>query len=295
MKVQSRSSRLSRRNFLAATASAAALGVIGSGCCCPKEERRTTSMAQGKIPVGLQLYSVRSVAEKDLPGVIAKVAQMGYQGVEFAGYYGHEAADIRKMLDDNGLVCCGTHTQMDALSDANLAATLKLNKTLGNKHVIVPWLQPNEANPKEAWLGYAKRLNTLAGKLASEGMSVGYHNHAHDFAPLDDTTPWDLLASNTRPEVIMQIDTGNAMSGGADPITYLKRYPGRSVTVHLKEFSKTNPNAMIGEGDVPWAEVFKLCRTVGGTRWYIIEEEKDAYPPLESVEISLNNFRKIRS
>jgi sugar phosphate isomerase/epimerase len=252
-------------------------------------------MAKGKIPIGVQLYSVRSVAEKDLSGTLAKVAQMGYEGAEFAGYYGHNAKDIRKMLDDNGLVCCGTHTQMDALSDANLAATVEFNKTLGNQYLIVPWLQPNDANPKEAWLGYAKRLNTLAEKVKPQGMSVGYHNHAHDFAPLDGTTPWDILASNTRPDVIMQLDLGNAMGGGADPVTYLRRYPGRTVTIHLKEFSATNKNAMIGEGDVKWAEVFKLCRSIGGTRWYIIEEEKDAYPPLEGIEISLRNLKKMRT
>jgi sugar phosphate isomerase/epimerase len=85
------------------------------------------------------------------------------------------------------------------------------------------------------------------------------------------------------------------MSGGADPVAYLKKYPGRSVTVHIKEFSKTNKNAMIGEGDVQWQQILRLCRTVGGTKWFIIEEEKDAYPPIEGVEISLKNFKKVRS
>lgn len=92
----------------------------------------------------------------------------------------------------------------------------------------------------------------------------------------------------------MQLDLGNAMSGGADPLVYLKRYPGRTGTIHLKEYSATNKNAMIGEGDVKWAEVFRLCRTLGGTRWYIIEEEKDAYPPLEGIDISLKNLKKMR-
>ncbi len=292
MKAKPVDSHLSRRRFLATgAASVAALGIMGSGCT--QEERG--SMAKGKIPIGVQLYSVRSVAEKDLSGTLAKVAQMGYEGVEFAGYYGHNAKDIRKMLNDNGLVCCGTHTQMADLAEDKLAATLEFNKTLGNKYVIVPWLQPNEANPREAWLAYAKRFNELAEKLAPQGMKIGYHNHAHDFAPVGDTTGWDLLASNTRPDVIMQLDLGNAMSGGADPITYLRRYPGRTVTIHLKEFSATNKNAMIGEGDVKWVEVFKLCRSIGGTRWYIIEEEKDVYEPLEGIEISLKNLKKMRT
>jgi sugar phosphate isomerase/epimerase len=183
---------------------------------------------------------------------------------------------------------------MDTLSEANLAATIEFNQVLGNKHLIVPWLQPDESNPKQGWLKYAARFNELAEKVKPHGMVVGYHNHPHDFAPVDGTTGWDILASNTKPEVVMQIDTGNAMSGGADPVAYLEKYPGRSVTVHIKEFSKTNKNAMIGEGDVKWDQILKLCRTVGGTKWFIIEEEKDAYPPIEGVEISLKNFRKVR-
>jgi sugar phosphate isomerase/epimerase len=293
MKAQPNHSSLSRRDFLASAASAAALGALGAGCM--KDQQEKTSMAKGKIPVGVQVYSVRTLAEKDLAGTLAKIAKMGYDGVEFAGYYGHSAQDIRKMLDDNGLVCCGSHTPMEDLSDQKLAATLEFNKTLGNKYVIVPWLAPNEANPKEGWLTYAKRFNELAEKLKPQGMRIGYHNHAHDFQPLDGTTGWDLLFSNTSKDVIMQLDTGNAMDGGADPLPYLRRYPGRAVTIHLKEFSATNKNAILGEGDIKWTDLFKLCHTVGGTKWYIIEEEKDVYPPLTAIEKCLQNLKKMRT
>jgi sugar phosphate isomerase/epimerase len=292
MKAQSIDTNLSRRGFLATTASAAALAVVGTGCM--KEGESKGVAKGGKTPIGLQLYSVRSECAKDLPGTVAKVAKMGYQGVEFAGYYDYKAKDLRKLLDDNHLVCCGTHTAMETLSDEKLADTIEFNKTLGNKFLIVPWLQPNEANPKEAWLGYAKRFNVLAEKVKSHGMWVGYHAHQHDFARLGDTTPWDLMASNTSRDVIMQLDLGNCMDGGGDPVLYLKRYPGRAVTIHLKEFSTTNKKAMIGEGDVKWAEIFKLLRTAGKTQWYIIEEEKDAVPPLQGAEISLTNLKKIR-
>ncbi len=293
MKAQSNDPNLSRRGFLATTASVAALGVLGAGC--GEEERKSTSMAKGKIPIGVQVYSVRSVAEKDLAGTLAQIAQMGYQGVEFAGYYGHGAKDIRKMLDDNGIVCCGTHTQYADLSNEKLAATLEFNKILGNQYVIVPWLQGDKNNLKDSWLKYAERFNVLAEKLKPQGMFIGYHAHAHDLHPLDGTTSWDIFFSNTRKDVIMQIDTGNAMTGGGDPIAVLKKYPGRAVTVHLKEYSATNPKAMIGEGDVQWVELFKLCRTIGGTKWYIIEEEKDTVPPMQGIEISLKNFRKFRT
>jgi sugar phosphate isomerase/epimerase len=293
MKAQSNHSNLSRRGFLATTASAAALAVVGTGC---NQEQQSKSVTKGnKTPIGLQLYSVRSECAKDLPGTIAKVAKMGYQGVEFAGYYDYKAKDLRKLLDDNHLVCCGTHTAWETLADDKLAETIEFNKTLGNKYLICPWLQPNDKNPKEAWLSYAKRFNVLAEKVKAHGMYVGYHAHQHDFTPLDGTTGWDIIASNTSKDVIMQLDLGNCMDGHGDPVTYLQRYPGRAVTIHLKEWSATNKKAMIGEGDVKWAEIFKLIHQAGKTQWYIIEEEKDAVPPLQGAEISLTNLKKMRT
>jgi sugar phosphate isomerase/epimerase len=292
MKKNQGQSRLSRRDFLATTAASfAAAGLMGAGC----GNGLRNPFAKRKPPVGVQLYSVRAECAKDLPGTIAKVAAMGYDGVEFAGYYNYSAKDLRKILDDNGLKCCGTHTQMDTLSDANLEATIEFNKTLGNQYLIVPWLQASGDNPRQIWLGYAKRFNELAEKVSVHGMVVGYHCHAHDFHAVNGEVPWDILFGNTGKHVVMQMDTANCMAGGADPVKYLRKYPGRSLTVHLKEHSATNPNAILGEGDVPWDEVFAVCETIGGTEWYIIEEEKDVYPPLEAIELCLKNYRKLRA
>lgn len=294
MNTQSNHPNLSRRGFLATTASLAAASVLGSGCAKEEETKTVTMKVKGRMPIGVQVYSVRSAAEKDLPGTLAKIAQIGYNGVEFAGYYGHNAKDIRKMLDDNNLVCCGTHTQYADLADDKLAATLDFNETLGNKYVIVPWLQGDEKDLKNSWLKYAERFNVLADKLKARKMMVGYHAHAHDVHPLDDTTSWDVFFSNTSKDVIMQLDTGNVMSGGGDPVATLKKYPGRAVTVHLKEYSATNPNALLGEGEVKWVEIFRLCRTLGGTKWYIIEAETEP-ASTANIETSLKNLRKYRT
>jgi sugar phosphate isomerase/epimerase len=292
MKASQDHSNLSRRDFLVRTsASVAAVGLVGAGC----EDKPMSTTKKVEIPVGVQLYSVRAECAKDLPGTVAKVAAMGYDGVEFAGYYDYTAADLRKLLDDNGLKCCGTHTQMETLSKENLQATIDYNQTLGNKYLICPWLKPDDSNPKEAWLKHAERFNEVAEVIRPLGMYVGYHCHAHDFHALDSgEVPWEILFDNTAQNVVMQIDTGNCMDGGGDPIKYLKKYPGRSVTIHLKEHSATNKNAILGEGDVKWDEVFALCESTGGTQWYIIEEEKDVYPPLEAIELCLKNYKKLR-
>jgi sugar phosphate isomerase/epimerase len=251
--------------------------------------------AKRNIPVGLQLWTVRTECAKDFPGTIAKVAKMGYKGVEFAGFYNYSAKDVRKMLDDNGLLCSGSHTAIDLLSNEKLAATMEYNRTIGNKFVVVPWLDRQKLTTKDAWLKMTATFNELADKTRSEGVHIGYHSHTGDFAKIDNETPWDILFSNTTKEVFMQLDIGHAVHGGADPVAILKKYPGRALTVHVKEYSATNPKALISEGDVKWKEVFEVCESTGGTQWYIIEEESGAYPPLEAAEQSLKNYKKLRN
>jgi sugar phosphate isomerase/epimerase len=285
-----KSENLSRRMILKS-----GLAVLVGGCALQKTPKGEEKMAaaKGGIPVGLQLWTVRTECAKDFHGTIAKVAKLGYKGVEFAGFYNYSAKDVRKMLDDNGLLCSGSHTAIDLLSNEKLAATMEYNRTIGNKFVIVPWLDRKQLNTKEGWLAKAKTFNELADKTRSEGVHIGYHAHQGDFLPIDGETPWDLLFGNTSKEVIMQLDTGNSMQGKADPVAVLKKYPGRSLTIHLKEFSATNPKALIGEGDVKWKDIFAVCESTGGTQWYIIEEESGAYPPLEAAKSSLKNFKKV--
>lgn len=283
---------ISRRDFVKlSAASFAAVCSLGSNSVKAGEMEKK----KRPIPVGVQLWSVRKECEKDFPRTIEAIARMGYQGVEFAGFYEYKAKDIRKILDDNGLKCCGSHTQIDLLTGDNLLKTIEYNKTIGNKYLIVPWLDPETHNTRDAWLKTADLFNKLAEKVKPHGMQVGYHNHTHEFHPVDGEMPWDIFFGNTTKDVIMQMDTGNAMYGGGDPIPYLKRYPGRAVTIHLKEYSATNKKAIIGEGDINWKELFAVCETIGGTKWYIIEEEKDIYPPLVGVELNLKNFKKLHA
>ena len=278
---------VSRRDFLKVGAAGAALCAAGCGLL------GTGDAAKQKVPIGLQLYSVRTECEKDLPRVISEVGKMGYAGVEFAGYYNRSAKDLRALLDGAGLKCCGTHTGIDTLLGDNLKATIEFNQTLGNKYLIVPWLPDEKFKTAESCREAAKLLNEISEKAKPHGMRVGYHNHSHEFKPLEGQTPWDFFFSAANPDVIMQFDTGNALGGGGEALTFLKRYPGRATTVHVKEFSKANPKALIGEGDIEWAKVFEVCETVGGTEWYIVEYESDAYPPLESVKRCLDNLRKM--
>ena len=246
-----------------------------------------------KIPIAVQLYSVREDCAKDLPGTLKAVAKMGYAGVEFAGYHGRSAKDLRKMLDDLGLKAAGTHIGLDSLLGDEFAKTVEFNRTIGNRYLIVPGLAEERRNSRAAWLKTAGVFNEIAAKLVAEKMVTGYHNHNIEFTAMDGELPWDTFFGNTGKDVVMQVDTGNAMHGGADPVPFLQRYPGRAVTVHLKEFSKANDKALIGEGDVKWKDVFRICESTGGTRWYIVEQESYACPPLQCIEKCLKTLRQM--
>jgi len=287
---------VSRRGFIAkSVAAAAVLASSADGASQDQKiKQRAKNRSRRRFPIGLQLYSVREDCKRDLPGTIVAVAKMGYKGVEFAGYYDRTAKQLRKMLDDNGLVCCGTHTGLDTLLGDNLARTIEFNKTLGNKYLIVPGLPEKYRTSHQAWLDTAKLFNELAEKVKPHEMLVGYHNHSIEFTAMDGELPWDTFYGNTRKDVVMQIDVGNAIHGGADPLPYLYKYPGRAITVHVKEFSETNKKALVGEGDVNWKAFFALCKAVGQTEWYIVEQESYAYPPLECVQRCLRNLRKMK-
>jgi len=278
----------SRREFFKAAAVGAGAGLVrldGSGA--PKPQ---APAPKKKIPVGVQLYSVREQAAKDLPGVLEAIGRMGYKGVEFAGYYGWETKprELRKILDANGLQCCGTHTGLETVSGDALKATAELHSILGNTFLIVPSLRAEGA---QGWLDMAKRFDEIAAKAKELGMRVGYHAHAGDFRKIGDTTPWEILFDNTRPAVIMQNDIGNCLAGGGDPVAILKKYPGRSASVHLKEHGGPE-NAVIGQGVVPWPEVFDVCETTGGTVWYVVEHETGP-DPMGNIRGCLEGLRKM--
>ena len=243
-----------------------------------------------KIGIGVQLYSVRELAAKDLPGVLKAVKQMGYDAVEFAGYHGWSAYDIRKMLDANGLMVCGTHTGLDQLMGDSLRRTVDFHRVIGCQYAIVPWIPADQRNSIPAVARFACALNEIAERLAPFGMKTGYHAHGDDFAKLGNRSAWEVLFGSTSGDVVMQMDTGNAAEGGADPVAILKEFPGRSETVHLKE-SGGKHGAVIGEGNVNWKEVLEFCASAGGTKWYVVEHEAHGVEPMQAIARSREALR----
>lgn len=258
--------------------------------------KKEAAATAASIPIGLQLYSVRKECEKDgganLPHVLKAVAGMGYIGVEFAGYYGWPAEDLRRMLDDNGLVCCGAHIALETLLGDVLDRSAEFHSVLGNHYLIVPWLKDSYRDSLDMWKRTAELFDEIRVRLKPYGMRVGYHCHAYDFRPMEGHLPWDVFFAHCNCEVITQLDTGNCMDGGGDPVLELEKFPGRATTMHLKEHGG-EPQAVIGEGVVRWKEIFELLATTAGTKWQIVEHEREGRPPLEGAERCIRNLHRM--
>lgn len=238
-----------------------------------------------RMPVALQLWSVREDCARDLAGTLEAVAEMGYDGVEFAGYHGWSAGRLRDLLGDLGLHVAGSHVGIGTLIEEELERSIDFNRELGNRFLIVPALPEEMMGSREAWLKVAGILNGVAERLRPEGMRTGYHNHQVEFQGISGELPWDLVMGSTVDDVVMQFDVGNAMLGGVsaeDVFGFMRRFPGRARTVHLKEYSSVDGEALLGEGETPLREFMGLCESVGGTEWFIVEQGAYPVPPLES-------------
>lgn len=302
---------LSRRDFVVRSAGALAatafVGACGDSAQPSTSTADTTAAAGGAVagvPNGVQLYCVRDLLNQDFPGTIAALADMGYQGVEhiylYEGYeWPYSAAEIRQILEDNGLRSFGTHLSMGLLTGDQKQETIDYHLELGNPNLIVGSLPGDTRNSKDAVLAAADQLNQLAAELRPHGLRVGYHNHAYTFSEtFDGETIWQILADNLDEGVILQLDTGNGASGGADIPTVLQQAPGHVISMHVKPYTASAEEPMdpfIGEDGLDWPQIIQLAESVGGIEYYIIEYEQESHPPLEALAANLENFRQIRS
>jgi sugar phosphate isomerase/epimerase len=248
--------------------------------------------------IGLQLWSVRDEVKRDFEGTLSKVARLGFEGVEFAGDLGPfaaNAAGLKSFMDKTGLACAGAHTSFDALAPARFDATTSFYRTLGCRNLVIG--MDKRAFEKEGAAQVARELSALSARLAPIGMRIGYHNHAEEMAGPEGETTWDLIATSTPKDSILQQDVGWTTFAGKDPVALVKRYPGRTVSTHFKpKFVKGSTGSyVIGQDKTDWAGLTRAVRSVGGTEWIIIEQED--YPngqsQLEAVAASLRGYQAV--
>lgn len=245
-----------------------------------------------RIPISLELYSVRKSLAADLEGTLQKVKAMGYDGVEFAGSLCYPAHRVKKAVEDAGLVITGWHISENVLKGDNFYATVAYHQAVGNKSVIIPSIPAEDYASYEAIKATAERMNTYVEKLAAEGMRTGYHNHNQEFKPLPDApdkTAWTAIRELTDPRFVMQIDTGNALSGNADVNKEVLAAAGRSQIAHLKPYSLEKGYAtLIGADtdDIDYKTILPFLLKEGKTEILVIEYEcEELYSDLEGVKL----------
>ena len=257
------------------------------------------AFAASKIPVGIELYSVRDFLAKDLMGTVRAVATLGYEVVEFYSPYlnwtPQIAADVRKLLDDLGVKCPSTHNGHTVFTPEGLKKAIDLNQAIGSKAIIMASAGP--AKTLDDWKAVSDRLNAAADTLRPLGMVAGFHNHAIEWTPVEGQRPMDVLASRTAKDVVLQFDVGTAVQAGADPIAWIKANPGRIKSVHCKDWAAGGKGyaVLFGEGDAPWKAIFEATESVGGVEYYLIEQEAGpADEQLKRAELCLANWKKLR-
>ena len=257
--------------------------------------------AAARIPVGLELYSVRNALTKDLMGTVRAVAKMGYETVEFySPYYDwtpQMASDVRKLLDDLGIRCPSTHNGTVAFTPEGIQKAIDLNKTIGS--TLISMASPGaKITDVDGWKRVADRLNFASEKLEPLGMAAGYHNHGDEWRPIGGTRPMDDLATSTRKHVVLQLDVGTTVAAGADPVAWINANPGRLKSIHCKDWKagEVGYGVIFGEGDAPWKAIFAAAEKTGGVETYIIEQEQGpAEEQLARAEKCLANWKKLRS
>ena len=251
-----------------------------------------------QIPIALQLYSIRNDCREDFDGSLEQVAKMGFEGVEFAGYYHYaeKAADLKKKLDALNLKVAGTHIRLNTLQGDALKSAIEFHQIIGCSFLIVPG-SADFTDPEKS-KALAETFNRLAEILKPLGMACGYHNHTAEFKKESGKTYWDLFAERTSKDVILQQDCGWSAAAGVDPVEYIKKYPGRTKTVHFKPTvvgGDTTKKAIIGQDSVDWAAIYSACSRVGATEWIVLEQETypDGKTPLECTQESLAGLKRI--
>lgn len=252
-----------------------------------------------RVPVGLELYSVRDELSKDLMGTVRKVAQLGYEVVEFYSPYQswtpEYAREVRKLLDDLKLKCLSTHNGRNGLEGDGLKKAIELNQILGAKTIVMA--SSGRGNSPDDWKRVAETLTTAASVLKPLKMRAGYHNHQLEFTDKDGFRPMPFLAQNTPKDVTLQFDVGTCVEAGYDPIAWIEANPGRIRSLHLKDWGKGEGrgySVLFGEGDAPWAKLLDVARRKGGAECFLIEQEGSRFPSLETAERCLASYRKLR-
>lgn len=246
----------------------------------------------GKI--GLQLYTVRQETARDFLGTIEKVGRMGYQGVEFAGYFGTSARELKKTLDSAGLEAAGTTLQWAVLENG-LEASIEYCRLIDCPAIICPWIDQSIRQSLEDFKQIVEQFHSFGRMCRASGMQFLHHIHGFEFEPVGGTCLMDYLLENTDPGLVnFEIDVYWVEHAGVDSVQFMHKHAGRCPYIHFKD-TKDKQNFQdteVGEGVIDMPSIMRLGKA-HQAEWFIVEQEAFDIPPMQSIEISLKNLRKM--
>jgi sugar phosphate isomerase/epimerase len=249
-----------------------------------------------KLPVTLQMYTLRDDAARDFEGTLKTVAEIGYAGVELAGYNGLAVEEVKRLLDNNNLIVAGMHAGLDLLENS-FDQVVADSITLGLEYVVVPFLAENRRQSIDDYKRLANQLNSLGERLRSSELTLCYHNHAFEFEKFGgEVYGYDVIFDETDADLVkVEMDAFWVTKAGEDPVAYLRKYKNRVPLIHVKDMTAPPEStfAEVGEGVIDFAPIFEAAEGAG-TEYYVVEQDRTFnHPPLESVRISFNNLKKM--
>lgn len=272
-----------RREFLKTTAAFAAVSMVFPMVACAPEK---------KI-IGLQLYTVRDKIQQDLKSTLEKLAKIGYNSLEAAGYnasdgtfYGMAPKAFIDLINGLGMPLTSSHTVFELDSADKVIGDAA---STGAKYIIYPYLSDQYRTNLDGWKATAEKFNKMGEIAKKNGIKFGYHNHAFEFDKMEDQIPYDLLITKTDPSLVtFELDLYWITRGGQNPIDYFKKYPGRFELWHVKDMVKTEDMffAPVGSGRMDFAGIFAEKETAGMKYFFVEQDSFKDLDPMESVEMS---------
>ena len=289
---------IDRRRFLQS-------GALGLAAAADLEWQPSLSADPLGLPVGLQIYTVADACQKDLPGALRRVAQIGYREVELASftYYDRKLGELRKLLSDNGLACTSAPFHTNELREG-WGKHVEETHELGARYMVCASLDEADRNSLDSIRRSADLFNQAGQEAQRAGMRFAYHCHNFDFTVLEGKVGYDELLERTDPKFVdMEMDCFWTTMAGHDPVAYFDRFPGRFALLHIKDlkpgFAPTtgsvhggNPFTEVGNGVINWKRIFATARQ-GGLKHYSVEQDKCDRPPFESTKISYVYLHKL--
>lgn len=270
------------------------LGAAGAACLSESDFVNSALAKKRLSKVGVQLYTVRRELESDFEGTLAKVAALGYREVEFAGYYGRTPAQVKAVLERNGLAAPSAHFQ-SVVASGGVREAIEAAASIGHKYLVYAWLPPEERKSLDDYRRLAERLNRAGEECKRAGIQFGYHNHDFEFAQMEGRIPYDLILEATDARLVkMELDLYWITKGGQSPLAYFRKHPGRFPLVHVKDMDSTPKRYFteVGRGTIDFKEIFAASKQAG-IKHYFVEQDETPASPFDSIRTSIDYLKRL--